>query len=58
MRAQQPRLAFGANSGVGEAAVLPVFVTKDPAKSSLISQYPSGITFHKKTIVLSYEFQT
>lgn len=29
MRAQQPRLAFGANSNVGEAAVLPVFLAKD-----------------------------
>ena len=29
MRTQQPRLAFGANSGVGEAAVLPVFLAKD-----------------------------
>jgi len=45
MRAQQPRLAFGANSGVGEAAVLPVFVTKDSSLGgfrSIVSSHLNG----------------
>ncbi|CAK9090024.1 unnamed protein product [Durusdinium trenchii] len=45
MHAQQPRLAFGANSNVGDAAVLPVFVTKDRSLGgfrSIVSSHLNG----------------